>query len=321
MPVADEIDHATLGRLDFIAEGGQGKVYSAPELTVPGVTGDLVYKEYKRNQVASNGLRAIVGMRSRLSTADRQRLDSMAAWPICTVQKQSVVSGIVMPKIPATFFEARTLPTGRQKDMPREVQNLFVSAAKCRRLGLPLVNLYDRFAVCRDLAAALAFLHDNNVVFGDVNAKNALFRVPGDPTVMLVDCDAVRVKGSAAVVKQLNSPDWEPPEGSTLTVHTDVYKFALFIVRTLSPGDFASTVRDPVRVRAVLDDEGWNLLTNSLAESPSRRPDAQAWVAYFSGRTRSAPGGSQVGASAAGWPAHNGWRRDPSTGRWVEASL
>ena len=47
---------------------------------------------------------------------------------------------------------------------------------------MPAPDLGERFAICRDLAGALAFLHEHGVVFGDVNAKNALFRIGLEPT-------------------------------------------------------------------------------------------------------------------------------------------
>ena len=63
---------------------------------------------------------------------------------------------------------------------------------------------------------------------------------------MLVDCDAVRVRGTMSAVPQLNTPDWEPPvaEQTQLTSYTDVYKYALFVLRCLSPGTNASTARE-----------------------------------------------------------------------------
>jgi hypothetical protein len=161
-------------------------------------------------------------------------------------------------------------------------------------------------------------------VFGDLNAKNELFRLHPAPTLMLVDCDAVRIRGSAPVVRQLNAPDWAPPEGAVLSQATDLYKFGLFVVRALSPGPQASTARDPRRVYDILDAEGRALVTQALSATGRERPPAAAWRNYFGKRTAPARGtpsanGHRAPAPAATTPPTTtaGWRRDPQTGRWV----
>jgi len=319
--MTDELDRSAIGQLGpQLGSGGQAVIYLAPDLRLPDAPGALVFKQYKGNQVTQNGLRAIVGVRSRLDPAARARLDSMAAWPVRVVREGSRICGVVLPLIPDTFFQERVLPTGRQARGPREVQNLFVDPALATRLGMPSLTSAQRFGVCRDLAAALALLHENGVVFGDINAKNELYREHPEPTVMLVDCDAVRIRGSAAVVKQLSAPDWNPPEGAVLTQATDLYKLGLFILRVLGPGPQASTFRDPRRVNGKLDAEGRGLLTAALGPVGSVRPTAAAWSAYFAKLV--VPVTARLVAprqAPARGVATSGWRRDPATGRWVPA--
>lgn len=324
--MTDELDRAAVGRLGAqLGSGGQAVVYLAPDLSLPDVSGRLVFKQYKGNQVSPNGLRAIVGVRSKLDPAARARLDSMAAWPARVVRDGGQVCGVIMPLIPDAFFQDRMLPTGRRSRDPREVQNLFVDPALAARLGMPNLSMGQRFGVCRDLAAALALLHRNGVVFGDVNAKNELFRESPEPTVMLVDCDAVRIRGSAAVVRQLSAPDWNPPEGAVLTQATDVYKLGLFVLRVLCPGPQTSTTRDPRRAFGHLDDEGRRLLTAALGSVASARPPAASWRSYFAKRV-APPASARVVAAAVTsrlpQPVGTktaGWRRDPATGQWVPA--
>lgn len=317
--MSDELQQSALGRLEFLAMGGQGRVYRVPELVLPDAPPALVYKEYKAGQVSPHGLRAIVAVRSRLAQHERERLDSMAAWPARLVKKGDDVCGVVMPEIPSSFFQTRTLPSGTTSSDAREIQYLFIDPKKAQRIGMPKLSLEERFAVCRDLAGALAFLHAHGVVFGDVNAKNALFRTGTNPRVMLVDCDAVRIRGSAAVVKQLNAPDWEPPEGRVLSQATDLYKLGLFVLRTVAPGDFASTARDPRRADPVLDAEGRLLLAESLRTEPNVRPTAAAWRDYFARRIARHHGKTVVPANPVPQQgATKGWRRDGS-GKWVPA--
>lgn len=324
--MTEEIDIGLVGQLGpRLGSGGQADVYLAPELTLPDIAGRVVFKRYKGNQVSPNGLRAIVGVRSRLDDTDRAVLDSLAAWPARVVRDAGAVCGVVMPIIPASFFQERTLPTGRRVRDPREVQNLFVDPSVAERVGMPTPNLSERFTVCRDLAAALAFLHKHGVVFGDLNAKNELFRLHPAPTLMLVDCDAVRIRGSAAVVRQLNAPDWAPPEGAVLSQATDLYKFALFVVRSLSPGPQASTARDPLRVCDVLDAEGRALVAQAMSAAGRERPAAATWRNYFAKRVSPArrtptTNGQRQSAPTPEPTVTAGWRRDPATGRWVPST-
>ncbi len=320
--MTDELDRSVVGRLGAqLGSGGQANVYLAPELTLPDAGGPLVFKQYKGSQVSPNGLHGIVGVRSRMTPAAQSRLDATAVWPVRVVRDSGRICGVVMRLIPDSFFQDRLLPTGRSAHDPREVQNLFVAPALATRLGMPDLSMNQRFAVCRDLAAALTLLHENGVVFGDVNAKNELFRVRPEPTVMLVDCDAVRIRGNAAVVKQLSAPDWNPPEGAVLTQATDLYKLGLFILRVLSPGPQASTARDPRRAFPRLDGEGRRLITAALGTTGASRPSAATWRAYFATRAGVGTRGPAPVGPLGRHPAvvTSGWRRDPATGRWVPA--
>ncbi|WP_086668808.1 hypothetical protein [Lentzea kentuckyensis] len=300
-----------------IGAGGQAKVFLAPAITLDDVAGPLVYKQYKPDHVPPHGLSAVVDKRLRMDVATRQRLDRCTAWPVRIVEQAGAVSGVLMPLIPGEFFEDRVLPSGQPKNSLREVQHLFIDPDRARRLGMPAPTPAQRLLICRDLAAALHLLHRNDLVMGDINAKNEVFRIDGRPCVMLVDCDAIRIKGSSAVVKQLNAPDWDPPE-DTLSQSTDIYKFGLFVLRCLVPASMGSVSRDPARANAVLAPEGRTLLRASLSRRPADRPTAQDWGRFFDGqqpvvRRQSAPAPPPATSTP-------GWKRDPKTKRWVQAT-
>jgi DNA-binding helix-hairpin-helix protein with protein kinase domain len=280
-----ELTRAGLGRIgDRLGEGGQAVVYRLPDLRLPDDDRELVYKEYRLGHAPPIGMDAIVNKRTGMSVADRAKLDSIAVWPVRAVRDGDRYRGVVLPMIPAEFFQRRRLPgSGVSSRDPREVQNLFVAPSLAQRVGMPLVPLNHRYAVCRDLADALAFLHRHGIVFGDINAKNVLFRQAAQATVMLVDCDAVRSRGSAAVTRQLNAPDWDPPEGgSVLTTATDLYKLGLFVLRVLNPGAQASTSRDPRRADPLLRiGRGHEMLRAALSADPRHRTTAGQWRNYF----------------------------------------
>ncbi|HWO65106.1 MAG TPA: hypothetical protein VNO31_34225 [Umezawaea sp.] len=219
--------------------------------------------------------------RNALNDATRAELDARTAWPVRVVEENGHAVGIVMGRIPDPYFDQVMRNSGPQKRL-REVQNLFVEPALARRVGRPVPTDEQRLRICRDFAGGLAFLHrELNVVVGDVNPKNAVFRLDAEPTVLFLDCDAVRPAGIVAAVKQLNFPDWLPPEGGALNRTTDHYKLGLFILRCLSPGRYSSVNTDPAAAIAGLDAAGLAMLRRAISGAPADRPTAQEWELHL----------------------------------------
>ncbi|GAA2634633.1 hypothetical protein GCM10010399_79120 [Dactylosporangium fulvum] len=278
---------ADLGRLGpALGSGGQAVVYDAPALHLQNAPGQLVYKEYKPGKAPRRGdVLSLITLRDQLGPADRDRLDGIATWPLRAVTDGPDLRGVVLPRIPGSFFQPVTTPSGKRKTWVREVQHLFVDPDRCQRVGMPVPSWEQRLTICRDFAAALDFLHGPavDVVFGDINAKNELFRLDKEPTVMFVDCDAVRRRGVVTGEPQLNAPDWEPPNRTSLNRSTDLYKLALFVLRCLTtPGDQASTRTDPAEAAGVLDTTGRALLDAALLGPAAQRPEAADWLHYLS---------------------------------------
>lgn len=303
-----------------IGDGGQANVFTLPRMRLPDCPGALVYKEYKHvegQRVAPGGLRSLVTMRNRLDPAQRAKLDDRTAWPLRVVEEDGAAVGVVLQLIPETYFQVRTLPgTGRSSRDPREVQNLFIPPPTARRLGMPAPTLEQRLIICRDFAAAVHLVHRHELVVGDLNARNALFRLSGRPAVMLVDCDATRKRGSAPAVPQLNAPDWDPPEGPTnLTQLTDRYKFGLFVLRCLVPGSLASVGRNPARADALMDPAGRRLLRAALAADPGSRPTLRDWGVYLNARIDGRPV-RRAPTPPPPPPRPTGGLRRDATGQW-----
>jgi hypothetical protein len=269
-----------------IGQGGQAKVFDLPALTLPDAQGRLVYKQYRPNAAPLHGMSRVVALRTRLAAhpVELARLDAATAWPVRQVVDSSgAVLGLVLPRIPDSYFEDLRLPSGGHEPRQREVQYLIIPPDRALRLNMPTPTPEQRLRICRDFAGALAFLHGElAVTFGDINARNALFRLDAEPTVMLIDCDAVRVRGEMATLKQLNAPDWDPPEGAdVLSQATDLYKLGLFVLRCLTPGLGSSVNRDPAVARGALDNVGLDLLRHALTGPPGGRPSAETWHRYL----------------------------------------
>jgi hypothetical protein len=318
------VERAKLGTIGpLIGRGGQGSVYRMPDLRLPDCDRPLVYKEYFTGHRPPFGLSTLAEVRSRMTSTDRNRLDDMSVWPIRVVLDGNEACGVLVPLIPDSFFCDLTSPTGRQSRTTCAAQFLFVDPARAVRLGLPKTTFADRIRICRDMAGALALLHRVDLVFGDISSRNALYRLDRAPTVLLVDCDAIRFRGSAPVVRQLNTPDWDAPEES-LTIYSDRYKLGLFILRVLGPGPLASVSRDPTRVATVLDETGMRMLVTALDAEPRGRPSADAWEGFFRhwmGTGRMPARASRLEAETATHDRINsrGWIRNRATGEWEPA--
>ncbi|MCP2268701.1 hypothetical protein [Actinokineospora diospyrosa] len=273
---------ADLGALGAqLGSGGHTTLHELVHYAIAGWNGPLVYKKYRGPDEDPRRLEQIVQLRGQLTPARRAALDQIAAWPRQVVHDRAGdVTGVVLPRIPDEYIATIVSPTGRQLVTPRELQYLLIDPSRSKRLGWPTPNPQERLFLCRDFAGALSLLHDDlDVVFGDINHVNELFRLRPETGVYLVDCDAVRPRGIETPHKQLNTPDWVPPEGGELCLATDRYKLALFVLRTLVPG--AATQTDPALAARALDGAGMVLLRQALANDPAVRPTAAEWHRYF----------------------------------------
>jgi DNA-binding helix-hairpin-helix protein with protein kinase domain len=276
---------AALGERKYLSSGGQSTIYQLPDYSLRGTPGPFVYKEYHKHlgEISSHGLAGLIAVRESLDATERQWLDQCTAWPLRVVEERGAVTGVIMRLIPDEFFQELRLPSGRTARLPREAQHLFTERNRCEKLGWPYAKPRQRLQLCAQLSYTLAFLHRRGIVFGDISPRNVLFRLTPATGMMLVDCDAIRKVGTAAVVGQGNTPDWYPPEGrmAPQSMRTDVYKLGLFILRALSPGPGSSVNRDPDLARNTLDNAGLQLLRDSLAPDPPSRPDAKTWYFYL----------------------------------------
>lgn len=275
-----------IGPCTKFASGGQARIYTAPQLTVPGESGPFVFKEYKRKTYSMTGLDHIVGFRNRLGSRDRSFLDQVCVWPLRVVEKDGTVDGVVLHLIPDQYFHQLQLPSGVSRRRLFDGQYLAQPPERCVVAGVRMVGLGDRFRICRDMAFALGFLHKREVCFGDISFPNMVLALGANPCVRLVDCDAVRPRGGAQIVEQATTPDWEPPEGSRpQSMLTDRYKLGLFVLRVLTPKALSSQNRDPCWADGALDHEGRDLLRRALNGDPkSGRTAAKEWYAYFNRR-------------------------------------
>lgn len=312
------VPESALGPRTRLNGGANGTIYRLDDFWLVDEPGELVFKEYNLNvvQVTLSGLEKLVDVRRSLAAQRRAVLDEMTAWPLCAVAGPADEPlGVLMKLIPGGYFEDMLLPSGSRDQVPREIQHLIFDAAVARRREVDVPadsDPHTRLRICERFSYILSILHGANLVYGDVSARNVLYSLRPRPNVLLVDCDAARVHGTAAVNKQQHSPDWDPPERvGGQSFMTDRYKLALFVLRCLVPGKGASLNRQWQTAAGLLDARGLRLLKLGLGDDPELRPLARDWVFYLRARLGIAAM-PVVAAAVPAQPARElGWRRGP----------
>ena len=145
--------------------------------------------------------------------------------------------------------------------------------------SVPNVEPFDALRLVLDLAKTVALLHKYKIIVGDMSGRNLLWTDKPTWRVLIIDCDSLRVDGSAGVASPKQSPDWDDPHlnGAATSQSSDIYKLGLAAFR----GVWAATTDRPdhsVPLRApsgVPDDLVRLVLASTTA---SNRPTAQEWV-------------------------------------------
>lgn len=284
--VAMKLEKNALGRLEFLAQGGQATIYRLPDLTLPDTDFPLVCKMYRPRwlPIPWVGLARLAMVRATETPKRRSWLDRYFTWPLRVVVEGGQGVGCVMPLLDDRFFHKFQSLTGLVSVRPLEIQHLFVPKQRNVQVGLPHASHIQRLSLCFEASRALDVLHSTGLIYGDVSSRNLLFSLRPNPTVVFVEGDALRRSGSSAVVPQVETPDWPAPEeAKAQSEPTDRYKLGLMILRILTPGPGTSTNRDPLSIGDRLDPEGRNLLRQALGTSRDHRPTAGEWVRYFRG--------------------------------------
>lgn len=313
--IDERVQQSELGRLgDTVGDGGQGTVFRLDEYDVPGELGPFLAKIYADDVVvAPQGLTALVRFRQhQLDETSKQALLAVAAWPLQVIEHQGRTRGIVMKAAPASFRHSVQAPRGTRECL-REAQWLFTSDTKAAQFGVQNVTDEQRRVLCVRLAEALQILHGNGTVYGDLSARNVLWTVEPEPRVFLLDCDGARRVGSAAPLRQLDSPDWgDPANPSHQCLESDRHKYGLFVARVFSR---SLTGTDLSAARRVLGKVGSALLMQTLdSDDPALRPSLEDWLTYFA--TGEPPDQEATGADAG--PRQQSWVKVDD--EWVRAS-
>ncbi|MDQ3777780.1 MAG: phosphotransferase, partial [Actinomycetota bacterium] len=231
-PPAVALEAAHAGRL--VASGGIGSVWeAAPEGYAD--ARPVVLKRFNRpEQVDARALEALVRWRRDLPPSERSWLDRITTWPLATVNEAGTCVGFVMHRVPREFAEEVRLPSGRRQSVLREAQYLIAPEDRLCRLRVPAPSRRTRLEIVWMLAEAIGFLHRRRIVVGDLSSRNVLWR-PDPGRIVIVDCDSTTLGRVGSPHEPAFTVDWDDPaQPVTVAASSDVYKLALFALRTLA---------------------------------------------------------------------------------------
>ncbi|MTE19436.1 hypothetical protein F0L17_09910 [Streptomyces sp. TRM43335] len=301
---ARRVDVARLTRGGLLGRGGQGSVWDVG-LGAPDDPRPTAFKEYAPaclDALDVSALEELVAFAAGAAPHRAEWIHRHAAWPTAVVTDGDRTVGFLMPRVPERFF----LRLSHDPEEPRTagVEYLLNSDAYLDAVGIR-ITLEQRLLLLRDLAATLARLHVLGVVVGDMSPKNLLFCLEPEPACLLIDCDAVRLRGRT-VLPQAETVAWELPEGEELgTAAGDAHKFGLLAMRLID-GDQDSD--DPSGLEA-LDPELGRLAAAARETDPERRPRIVEWIEPLDRAASEAarrPIGSAAPGADAGGPGADG---------------
>ncbi len=291
------VPKSQLGTLEFIAEGGAGRVHRVVN-PVSGLPSPLAYKEVRTDvdpkvqQAAKKAMVDAVVLRDAMPAADQAELDTVTTWPFALVEDGGADVGVLMPLLGPDFFIATKPPGKPAGRRVFELQLLSASDKLIQGLGIDRSEADDdlvRLALMARLAYAFELIHrhPDGLVYGDLNLKNAAIAT-NPPRLMLLDCDGV-ARLSDQSRDQMLTLFFKPPEivsgqQRLQDKQTDVYKLGLCVIRGLARGPGVTQISSPTNnsmIPGLLDQTGIDLLERAVGADRSRRPTAEDLKDYL----------------------------------------
>ena len=227
--------------------------------------------------------------RAQLGPEEREELDKYSVWPRAVVENDSgATCGLLMPSLPDDYFcQQADSESGQLTWKPREMSWLITTPEQltAAQIDLPPVGQTERLVLLAQLTYVIGLLHKHGWVFGDLSFRNLAFAL-NPPRLTLLNCDGA-ASGNDPGRKQISAPFWDPPEcrhpgnRAFQDTATDSYKLGLAILRCLTPGRGAGTVRAARRLTGLIDPEGIGLVTCALSPDPAQRPTAKEMYHYL----------------------------------------
>jgi hypothetical protein len=197
----------------------------------------MVFKRYSQeaqDKLDVAALRELAALPATLGAEDRERLLTACAWPLAVVSESGSVVGVVMREAPPEFFHERDAIR-----TPRHFTRVSVPEPIATKRGYEYFDFPHKIARLGHLLTDMQFLHSQGIVLGDLQPNNILTTgiastngaISTDNHIL--DCDSFLIHGRAAL-PHMDPLPWKPPyETHGFSTTTDMYKFALLVMRCL----------------------------------------------------------------------------------------
>lgn len=226
LPADITVQKDSLRGLKKIAKGQQGTVYRVDSVpTVPGLSGEIVYKSYSRTTLAEGGrslrhaMPQLILLPDGMSDADQTKIRRHTVWPQALVIEGDEAVGILMRLIPDGFFFDLQKTAKKERTLLKSTYMLVPEVKKLER-NIPPATAVERLIFLLSALDIVAFFHRHSLIIGDFSANNLIASNPdgmASPGKRLfvpkfMDIDGFRFGSTGAPIQQLNSPAWFTPE-------------------------------------------------------------------------------------------------------------
>lgn len=273
------IPFATIAQhLERLSEGGEGIVYRL--LNQP----NLVYKEYKANQLPHLNIQALEELMAIIGTwepSHQSRLLTRTVWPQSLVAHGAEKRGFLMPAIEEDFYRRYGLRSNPKRVLCDWNQLSYQDAPMPAHMisEVPRPSLEQKIMLLKDLVATIDLLHQHNIIVGDMSGKNLIWSIQPN-RVIIIDCDSFRINGRKGVCVHKESPGWIDPtlQGRPTCKESDIYKLGVAAFRSLW-NDPSSVVTPEVVNRLRPNDIPSDLISLiSASVGTSNRPTSADWA-------------------------------------------
>ena len=219
--------------VERLSEGGEGIVFRIRNQP------NLVYKEYKANQLPHLNIQALEDLMSVIGTweaSHQTRLLSRTVWPQSLVAHGAEKRGFLMPAIEDAFYRRYGLRTNPKRVLCDWNQLSYQDTPLPAHMisEVPRPSLEEKIMLIKDLVATVDLLHQHDIIVGDMSGKNLIWTTQPN-RVIIIDCDSFRIDGRKGVCVHKESPGWIDPilQGRQTCKESDIYKLGVAAFRSL----------------------------------------------------------------------------------------
>ncbi|MDR3047403.1 MAG: hypothetical protein LBU51_07310 [Bacteroidales bacterium] len=297
-----------------IGGGSQAYIYKIPPGNLYKTA--VALKKYKSEHLSGNEtaveyyLDELISIKNRVSDDHKTILNQYTTWPLRLIYENGRICGYIMHLIPDMFYTNVNIPLMGSKRVLSSFDFILQPNEFRLNNNLPRISDKGMARLISSLLKILTVLHEEDIVLGDLSPNNILLYIDSNDQAknrpLFIDTDSVRIVKNTHPLKQLHSPEWEPPESKKAMAEllglpanvdpnkkmsleittkiqnkeTDVYKICLAITRLYHDGEHRSSIISSKyaqeKVAEKISDGFSDKVLLGLSDNPQERPTLNA---------------------------------------------